>query len=244
MTVKLIVSYDGTDYCGWQVQDHGVSVQQTLEDAVEKISGERVRVTGSGRTDAGVHAQGQVAHFTLSSDNVPPEKFYLALNTVLPNSVKVLSSERAEDGFNARRDAKTKTYRYSFYLSKTIKPLLDRYATQLYLDVDIEKMKDCATLLVGEHDFRGFCSSQTEVKTTVRTIYSLEIDKQGEMLNFTITGSGFLYNMVRIIVGTLIEVGAGRIEKQAIEKMLLTGERSLGGKTYPAKGLCLLKVDY
>ncbi len=244
MTIKLTVSYDGTEYCGWQVQDHGISVQQILEDAVEKISGERVRVTASGRTDAGVHAEGQVASFSVQTNSVPAEKYFLALNTVLPSSIKVLNSELAEDNFNARRNAKKKTYRYSFYFSRTIKPLLDRYSTQLYLPVDIEKMKECAKLLIGEHDFKGFCSSQTEVKTTVRTIFQLDIESVGEMLNFTVTGSGFLYNMVRIIVGTLIEVGTGKIELKDVEKMLLLGERSLGGKTFPAKGLCLMKVEY
>ena len=244
MKIKLTVSYDGTNYCGWQVQPNGTTVQEQLENAVEKVTGERVRVTGSGRTDAGVHAKGQVAHFTVEKENIPPQRFVMALNAHLPDDIKVLSSQQVSDDFDACRGAKKKTYKYSLYFADTPLPLKERYAVRLEQKVDINAIKECAKAFLGEHDFKGFCASGSSVKTTVRTIYDLIVDASEEDLTFTITGNGFLYNMVRIIVGTLIKVGEGKATKKDIEKMLETGERTLGGKTLPARALCLEKVEY
>ncbi|MBQ7236940.1 MAG: tRNA pseudouridine(38-40) synthase TruA [Clostridia bacterium] len=243
MKVKLTVSYDGTDYCGWQVQPNGVTVQQKIEEAVFSATGESVRVTGSGRTDAGVHAEGQVAHFDTNC-TIPPEKICKALNVYLPQDIRVLKSERADDNFHACTNAKKKTYRYSFYLSDVELPLCDRYAVMLDRSPDINLMKKAAKLFVGEHDFKAFCSSGSGAKTTVRTIYDIDVISDGKKLIVDVTGNGFLYNMVRIMVGTLLDVGNEKISQKAIEEMLSTGNRTLGGKTLPAKGLCLLKVEY
>ncbi|MBQ4097976.1 MAG: tRNA pseudouridine(38-40) synthase TruA [Clostridia bacterium] len=244
MIVKLTVTYDGTNYCGWQVQPNKITVQEVIEKALLTLTGEKIKVIGSGRTDAGVHAEGQVAHFKREKENIPPEKFALALNIILPDDVKIVKSERADDDFSARRSAKRKTYVYRTYVSTAILPLKDRYALQLEKQPDVSAMKECAKLIEGEHDFKAFCSSGTSVKTTVRTVYSIDIEERGNEIIFSVTGNGFLYNMVRIIVGTLLAVGRGKIGKKEVEDMLATGKRALGGKTIPAKGLTLLSVEY
>lgn len=244
MKIALKISYDGTNFCGWQVQPNGRTVQEEIEKAVEKVTGQRVRVTGSGRTDAGVHAKGQVAHLSLDVASVPPERLYLALNAHLPEDVRVLESKVVADDFDACRTAKKKTYKYSLYLSKITLPLKERYAVKLDTDIDLEKMRSASKLFLGEHDFKSFCASGSSVKTTVRTIYQLDIDNVDKDLTFTITGNGFLYNMVRIIVGTLVKVGEGKATEQDIISMLNGDFRSLGGKTLQAKGLCLENVEY
>ena len=243
MRVKILVSYDGANYCGWQVQPNAITVQQVLEEALFQVTGKRTRITGSGRTDAGVHALGQVAHFDTDT-NIPAEKFFLAMNIHLPDDIKVLKSERAEDDFHATKDAIKKTYRYSTYISQTILPLKDKYAVQIEHKIDVEKMRECAKILVGTHDFKCMSASGGGAKTTVRTIYSIDIVQNGESIDFYICGNGFLYNMVRIMVGTLIKVGSGRLEIENVKKMLETGKRSLGGKTLSAKGLTLVNVEY
>ena len=243
MRVKLLVSYDGTAYCGWQVQPNAITVQEMLEQAIMQVTGEKVRVTGSGRTDAGVHALGQIAHFDTHS-SIPAEKFFLALNIHLPDDIKVIKSERADDDFHATRDAVKKTYRYSVYVSQSILPLKDRYAVQVEKMPDLQKMKETALILLGEHDFKCMSASGGGAKTTVRTIYSIDIIEKDGQIDFYICGNGFLYNMVRIMVGTLLKVGSGKIKKEDVIKMLSTGKRSLGGKTLSAKGLTLIKVEY
>lgn len=243
MVIKLIVSYDGTDFCGWQKQNGLLTVQGVLEDAVCKIVGKKTPIIGSGRTDAGVHAEGQTASFVTEA-NIPPERFAAALNTALPFGVKVLKSELAADGFNARRSAKRKTYRYSVYNSEVEEPLKERYKTRVYGTIDYEKMLDCARLFVGEHDFVAFAASGYSAKTTVRRVFALDIINNGEDYDFYITGSGFLYNMVRIIVGTLIAVGSGKIQKEDVIRSFSDGKRHKDIKTLPAKGLCLTSVEY
>lgn len=243
MRIKLLISYDGTAYCGWQVQPNGITIQEVLEQAWLDLTGEKVRITGSGRTDAGVHALAQVAHFDTQS-SIPPEKIFLALNVRLPNDIKVLKSEKIDDDFHAVKSAKQKTYRYSTYLSKTILPLKERYSVQLERIPDIEKMKLCAKMLVGEHDFKAFCASGSGAKTTVRTITSIKIEKATENIDFIVSGNGFLYNMVRIIVGVLLSVGYNESTINQVEQMLLTGKRPVKIKTLPAKGLTLTKVEY
>ncbi len=244
MKIMLTVSYDGTAYCGWQVQPNADTVQRTIEDAIHKVTGEKVRVTGSGRTDSGVHAKGQTAHFAVEKDSIPAEKYAKALNAYLPADVRVLSSQSVADSFDACRGAKRKTYKYSCYLSDIELPLKERYAVKMDQTLDVEKMKQGAVCFLGKHDFKGFCSTGSSIKTTERTIYALDVELNGQDLTFTITGNGFLYNMVRIIVGTLIKLGENKCTAQDIENMLKTGNRELGGKTLPAKGLCLEKVEY
>lgn len=244
MRIKLKLSYDGTNYCGWQVQPNGVTVQEKLEQAVFAVTGEKVRVTGSGRTDAGVHAEGQVAHFDTNTKTVKVEKFYRALNAHLPDDIRVYSSELANDDFDACRGAKQKTYNYNLYLSDVEKPLWERTAVMVDGAVEVEKMQEVAKIFLGEHDFKAFCASGSGAKTTIRTIYDISIKQDGQKITISVTGNGFLYNMVRIMVGSMLEVGQGRRTKEDVEKMLLSGERSLGGKTLPAKGLCLMSVEY
>ena len=243
MRIKLTLSYDGTPFCGWQRQKNGVSVQETLEDAIYNLTGERVVVTASGRTDAGVHALGQVAHFDTDS-TIPPEKFYKALNTFLPDDIKALKSEKVSDKFNANKSAKRKTYEYSLYVADTELPLKERYATRVYGEIGIEKMRSAGRLIEGEHDFKAFSATGSSVKTTVRTVYAVKVEKTGEDIKIRITGNGFLYNMVRIIAGALVKIGKGELSERDIIKAFSTGERKLLGETLPAKGLCLIKVEY
>ncbi len=245
MRVKLTLSYDGTNYSGWQVQPNGVkTVQEVLENALYEITGENIRVIGSGRTDAGVHAEGQVVHFERQKENIPPERFARALNTLLPPDIKVHSSERVADDFNARGSAKRKKYRYQFYISPTPRPLKERYFTQLEKQPDLQKMIKAKELFIGEHDFKAFCASGSEVKSTTRKIFDFEVEQTGMDLIFTVCGNGFLYNMVRIMVGTLLAVGQGRMTEEDIKRMLESGQRAYGVKTISAKGLFLERVDY
>ena len=199
---------------------------------------------GSGRTDAGVHALGQVASFEIEDCSIPPEKFFLALNTVLPDSVKVLKSEKADDGFNARYSAKRKTYEYRLYKSGVILPLKERFCHKVEESVAVEKLQKALSLFVGEKDFKAFSASGGGVKTTVRTIFSATaVEKNGEIV-LSFCGNGFLYNMVRILCGTALAYAEDKITENDILKMFKTGTRSLGGKTLPAKALCLKSVEY
>lgn len=243
MRIKLTVEYDGTEYCGWQVQPNGVTVQQRLNEAIRAVTGVEAQVTGSGRTDSGVHAEGQVAHFETSS-TIPPERFAPALNSALPSDIRVVHSELAGDDFHARFCAKKKTYRYRMYLSETIRPLKDRYSVQLPYPVDILSMRAAAEVLVGTHDFSAFMSSGSEVKDTVRTVYSAEVSCSGDDITFTVCGNGFLYNMVRIMVGTLVDVGLGKLTCDDVRLAVSGEDRSKAGKTMPARGLTLVSVEY
>lgn len=243
MRIKLTLCYDGTQFCGWQTQKNGRSVQQTVEEAVFCVTGERVRVTGSGRTDAGVHAEGQTAHFDTES-SVPAEKFRPALNAFLPSDVKIIKSEAAEKDFHACDGAKKKTYRYRLYVSKTENPLKERYAARIFPAPDFEKMKEAAAKFVGEHDFAAFKASGGSAKTSVRTVYAFDVDKAGEEYIFTVCGNGFLYNMVRITAGAVIAAGEGKINAEDVSAALNNGVRPKNVKTLPAKGLCLVKVEY
>lgn len=243
MRIKLIVSYDGTNYQGWQRQKNGVSIQEVLEDAVATATGERVVVTASGRTDAGVHAKGQVCHFDTNS-TIPPDRFYKALNPHLPSDIKVLSSMEVSSDFNARKSAKQKTYSYAFYLSSVELPLKERYACRIEKEVDYFAMESAKQLFIGEHDFKAFSSTGSSVKTTVRTIYSLDIIKENDGFTISVCGSGFLYNMVRIIAGALLDIGCGKLNKKDIIKAFSTNDRSVLGKTLPPKGLTLMEVKY
>ena len=242
-TVKITVSYDGTSYVGWQSQKNGVSVQDVLESALERVVKKKTRITGSGRTDAGVHAAGQVAHFRTDS-SVPPERFSFALNALLPADVRVLKSERVEDGFNARYSAKRKTYRYSLYISPVSLPLKERYAVRCDTAPDVERMRAAARLFEGEHDFAKFSSTGSSVKTSVRTIYSIGIIKEGDDIKIDVCGNGFLYNMVRIIVGSLLACAYGKVSENELIASLSGESRPAACKTLAAKGLTLLSVEY
>lgn len=247
MRYGLKIAYDGTDYAGWQRQKNAVSVQEKLEEAVYLALGERVNITASGRTDAGVHAVGQVCHFDLQS-TVPPEKMPDCLNRFLPNDIRAVDGFYAGEEFDSNRSAKKKTYRYSLYVSAREMPLKERYATRIENAKELAILQSVAKLFEGEHDFKAFCASGSSVKTTVRTVYSVRVE-EGESygsrdINIFVTGNGFLYNMVRTMVGELLDLADGKRTKESLLSAYQTGERGLLGKTMPAKGLTLMQVEY
>ncbi len=246
MRYALKLSYDGTHFCGWQIQPNGRTVQGELEKAGEEIFGAPVKITGSGRTDAGVHALAQVAQFDAQT-NIPAEKIRECFNRILPSDVKVLQSALAPDDFDCTRNAKRKTYRYAVYASPCELPLLERYATWLKSPLNAQKMREAADTVVGEHDFQAFCASGSSVKTTVRTVYSLDIQERKQngatVYEFTVCGNGFLYNMVRILAGELVAIGEGK-STQALREALTSGNRALLAKTMPAKGLTMVRAEY
>ena len=241
MRYALLVSYDGTDFSGFQKQTNGRTVQGELERAAAEIFGAETRITGSGRTDAGVHAEGQVCHFDVET-SIPAEKLRDCFNSILPPDLRVLKSALAPEGFDCTRGAKRKTYCYSFYYAESELPLVERYSVRLKEKPDIAKMRAAAELLVGVHDFKAFCASGSSAKTSVREIYAVEVQEHNGKFSLFVTGNGFLYNMVRIIAGELIAVGCGK--EQAITAAFENRERKLLAKTMPAKGLCLIQVDY
>lgn len=247
MRYVLKIAYDGTNYAGWQRQKNAASVQEVLENAIKTALNKDVRVTASGRTDAGVHAAGQTCHFDLES-SVPPEKMPDCLNRFLPNDVRVLEGFAAKDGFDANRSAKRKTYRYSLYVAKRDMPLKERYAVRIESAPNIEILQKTAKLFEGEHDFKAFCASGSSVKTTVRTVYEVRVEEtqtySGRNIDVYVTGNGFLYNMVRTLVGELLDLAEGRKEEESLLLAFETGKRELLAKTMPAKGLTLLQVEY
>ncbi len=249
MNAALLVAYDGTDFAGWQVQANARTVQQELEEALFAVFGIRARVTGSGRTDAGVHAAGQVCSMLFPDGvSIAPERIADALNTRLPPAVRVLKSVRAPEGFDACRAAKRKTYAYYVYLSPREHPLLERFAVRAPQPPDLAALRACAALLEGEHDFAAFSAAGSSAQTTVRTLYAVRAEREERfgvpVLAFTFCGNGFLYNMVRILAGVLLGAGCGKLPLEAVRAALAGGGRELLGKTMPAKGLTLLSVDY
>ncbi|MCM3086878.1 tRNA pseudouridine38-40 synthase [Bhargavaea ginsengi] len=243
--IKLIIAYDGSGFEGYQIQPKGRTVQGELEQALSVIhKGTAVRVHASGRTDAGVHASGQVVHFDTPL-GIPDNRWAMALNTRLPGAIRILSAETVPDGFHARFSATGKTYRYIWHLSDVISPFR-RYFTTPSLGVtpDVARMEAGARHLIGTHDFTSFCSAKTDVEDKVRTIESIRFERQGEELHMVISGSGFLYNMVRIIAGTLWMCGKGELDPEDIPGILAAKDRSQAGKTAQAQGLYLENVHY
>ena len=240
---KLIVEYDGTGYCGWQRQLNGPSVQQELEEALSRLTHERVSVTGSSRTDAGVHAMGLCAHFD-SATRIPADKIAFALNTMLPPDIRVRESSAAPEGFHARFAACGKVYTYTLFNARHANAVGRLYSAHVPLPLDAEKMNEEALALLGTHDFAAFAASGSVVKSTVRTIYRVKVERSGDYVMLTVLGNGFLYNMVRIIAGTLMEVGTGKRESGAIARAIETGDRLALGQTAPAQGLTLQRVLY
>ena len=248
MRYVMKIAYDGTDFAGWQRQKNALSVQETLEKAIYDALGEDVRVTASGRTDAGVHAVGQVCHFDSERITVPAERMPDCLNRFLPPEVRVLEGWASGDGFDSNRSAKRKTYCYTLYEALREMPLKERYAVRLDTLPSIERLRAAAKLFEGEHDFKAFCASGSSVKTTVRTVYEVRVE-EGESFSsrdvkIFVTGNGFLYNMVRTIVGTLLDLANEKRSEDMLCLAFQTGERNLLGKTMPAKGLTLMSVEY
>ncbi|MGJ7913599.1 tRNA pseudouridine(38-40) synthase TruA [Neobacillus sp. LXY-1] len=241
---KAIIAYDGTGFNGYQVQPKGRTVQGVLESVLTKMhKGIEVKVSASGRTDAGVHAKGQVIHFD-SPLSIPEEKWVIALNSLLPEEISILSVERVLDSFHARFAAMGKEYRYQLNLSSERDPFLRNWAYQYPYRLKVEDMEKASRYFLGTHDFTSFCSAKSEVEDKIRTIESIEFIQDKKLLTLRFVGNGFLYNMVRILVGTLLEVGAGDRRPEEILEILEKKDRGYAGKTAPAHGLYLWKVYY
>lgn len=243
--MKCAISYDGHLFYGYQVQPGQRTVQDELEKALQTLhkAKERIPVVSSGRTDSGVHAVGQTIHFD-SPLSIPEAKWPYALNALLPDDISVRKAEAVNDQFHARFSAKRKEYRYMIYRGRHPDVFKRYYAYHVPYDIDMEKVKEASRYLVGTHDFTSFCATKTEVKDKVRTVHELEWSDTGDGLQMRIVGSGFLYNMVRIIAGTLLDVGTGKFSPGDIEKMILAKNRDAAGRTAPAHGLYLWRVIY
>lgn len=241
--IKLEVAYDGTAYCGWQLQPGKPTIEAVLNKALTELLGEEITVIGASRTDSGVHARGNVAVFDTSSP-IPADKLCYAVNQRLPEDVRVQSSAPVRPDFHPRRISSRKTYEYRILNRRIALPTERLYSNHIYYDLDVNAMKEAAKYLIGEHDFKSFCSVKTQALETVRTIYKLEVNKEGDIITISITGNGFLYNMVRIIAGTLIEIGRGAYPSERINEILAGCDRALAGPTALACGLTLMKIEY
>jgi tRNA pseudouridine38-40 synthase len=241
--IQLIISYRGTNYCGWQVQPNGLTIQEVVVRGIRELTGESVNLIGSGRTDAGVHALGQSANF-LTASTIPPDAFYRALNTRLPLDIRITSSCECAMGFHSRYHAKGKSYIYKIVESPVGSPFYSDLAFHISRTLDWKAMKEAAAYFIGEHDFKTFMASGSSVKTTVRTIEEISFAKNGDLREMTFRGNGFLYNMVRIMVGTLYEVGYHRLHPQDMARIIESRDRSRAGVTAPAQGLYLKEVYY
>lgn len=242
--IKLIIEYDGKEFNGWQKQRDKLNIQGTIEEAINKITGEQVDLTASGRTDAGVHALEQVANFKTNS-KIPIDKIAVALNSNLKKSIRIKKAEEVEERFHSRLTCKKKTYRYIINNSEFSSAIYRNLETHIQVKLNIEKMKDAIKYFEGEHDFKAFKASGTSSKSSVRTIYKAEIiEKNDNRIWIELTGNGFLYNMVRIIAGTLVEVGSGKIQPEEIIGIIESKDRMKAGKTLPPNGLYLVRVEY
>ena len=242
--VKLVVAYDGTNYHGWQVQDNGITIEEVLNRTISELVQEDIKVIGASRTDAGVHACGNVAVFDTES-RIPGDKFSFALNQRLPEDIRIQESCEVDADFHPRYADTVKTYEYNILNRRFELPSKRLYAAFCYYPMDIERMNQAAAYLVGEHDFKSFCSIRTQVEDTVRRIYSITIkNNEDDRIDIRISGNGFLYNMVRIISGTLIKVGLGVYPPEHVKQILEACDRSQAGETVPAKGLFLKKIEY
>lgn len=242
--IKLTIEYDGKEFNGWQKQPSKLNIQGTIEQAIKTITGENVDLQASGRTDAGVHALGQVANFKTNS-NIPIEKMSIAINCNLKKSIRIVKAEEVEERFHSRLSCKRKTYRYIINNSEIPSAIYRNLETHIPYKLDIEKMKQAVKYFEGEHDFKAFKASGTSSKSSIRTIYKAEVLKMpNNRIYIELTGNGFLYNMVRIIAGTLVDVGTGEIKPEDIEKIIESKDRTNAGKTLPPQGLYLVCVNY
>lgn len=241
--ILLTVEYDGSDYCGWQKQPNVKTIQGEIEKAIFTTIGEKVELFGSGRTDAGVHALAQKAHFDMTLP-VPVSKLAEILNNALPGDIVILDAVEVENDFHARFSAHKKCYRYKIYNSPLKNAFLSKRAGIVKKPIDEEKMIEASKLLIGKHNFKGFCSSNTSVDNFERTIYDINIVRDGDFIKIDVMGNGFLYNMVRIIVGTLVDYALGRLALDDIKEALRTGDRNRAGQTMSPYGLYLKDVIY
>lgn len=239
----MVVAYDGTNYCGWQVQPNGITVEEVLNRSLSNLLGEKIEVMGASRTDSGVHSLGNVAVFDTNT-RIPADKIAFALNQRLPEDIVVQGSCEVPSDWHPRYQESTKTYEYRI-LNRTFRMPTRRLDTYFYhYPLDVEQMSEAASYLVGTHDFASFCAANAQVKSTVRTIYSCTAQKENDIITIRVTGNGFLYNMVRIIAGTLIEVGAGKRRPEEIKDILAAENRDAAGPTAPAQGLTMMGIEY
>ncbi len=242
--IKLVVAYEGTNYHGWQMQPNGLSVEAVLNEALSALLKEPITVIGASRTDSGVHALGNVAVFD-TENRMPGDKICFALNQRLPEDIRIQSSEEVAADWHPRKQNCAKTYEYRILNRKIDMPVGRQYAYFCYFPIDVERMRQGAEYLVGEHDFKSFCTVRTQAEDTVRVIYSLSVERGADdVVSIRICGSGFLYNMVRIIAGTLLRVGTGLYSPQKVEEILDARDRQAAGPTLPAKGLTLISLEY
>ena len=241
--IKLIIEYDGKDFNGWQKQPNKLNIQGEIERAIEEITGESIDLIASGRTDAGVHSLGQTANFKTES-KIPIEKIPIAINSKLKQSIIIKSAEEVDERFHSRYNVKSKKYRYTINNSKYGSAIYRNVEYHFPIKLNIENMQKAAKYFEGEHDFKAFKASGTSSKSSVRKIYKAEVIKNEDRIYIELTGNGFLYNMVRIISGTLLDVGSGKIAPEEIKNIIETKDRKLAGKTLPPQGLCLVEVNY
>lgn len=241
--IKLTVAYDGTNYCGWQIQPNGITVEEVLNRELSALTKTKVTVIGASRTDSGVHARGNVAVFDTDSP-IPPDRIAYALNRRMPEDIVVIRSEEVPADWHPRYQNSVKTYEYHILNSKMPDPTKRHTTYFVSYHLDIQKMREAAAYIVGEHDFASFCNIHTNVEDTVRTIYELAIEKNGEEWTIRIRGNGFLYNMVRIIVGTLLRVGRGFYTPEQVKEILEVKDRKSAGVTAPPQGLMLMQIEY
>ncbi len=241
--VFLKIAYDGTNYCGWQIQDNGITIEEVINEKLSELLGEDITVIGASRTDSGVHALGNVAVFDTDT-RIPAEKISFALNQRLPEDIRIQESKEVAADFHPRYCDTRKTYEYRILNRTFDDPTTRLYTHFCYFKLDVEKMKQAASYLVGEHDFKSFSSARGQAKTTVRTIYYLNIEKNSDIITIQVNGNGFLYNMVRIIVGTLLKVGMGIYPPEHVKEILDAKDRSMSGPKAPAKGLTLVEIEY
>lgn len=241
--IKLIIEYDGASYHGWQRQDNALSVQEVMEKAITRLTGVECSLNASGRTDVGVHAIGQVANF-ITQSTVPADRFSYAINSLLPVDIVVKKSEQVPMAFHSRFSAKGKKYKY-IILNSPIRSALMRNRAYFVPEIlDLDAMKEALQHFKGEHDFVAFMASGSSVKSTVRTVFDISLERDGDLIELKISGNGFLYNMVRIIAGTLVEVGKGKIKPSQIQTIIKARNRKMAGITAPAHGLYLVEVYY
>lgn len=241
--VKLVVAYDGTNYCGWQIQENGITIEEVLNKTISDLVGEPIAVIGASRTDSGVHAMGNVAVFDTES-RIPAEKMSFALNQRLPEDIRIQHSCEVPLDWHPRYCDTRKTYIYRILNRRFAIPTERLYSHFFYYPLNVEHMQQAADYLVGEHDFKSFCTPRTQVLSTVRTIYYIQIQKEGDMISITINGNGFLYNMVRIIVGTLLKVGTGLYPPEHVKEILDAKDRRIAGPKAEARGLILQEIEY
>ena len=241
--IKLTIAYDGTNYCGWQIQPNGLTIEEVINRTLSKLTGEDIQVIGASRTDSGVHAMGNVAVFDTET-TIPAEKIAMALNQRLPEDIVIVKSEEVASDFHPRYCDCSKTYEY--HIINTRIPIPTKRLTNYFVsyNLNLDHMREAASYLVGEHDFVSFCNVRTDVENTVRTITALDIIENGNEITIRITGNGFLYNMVRIIVGTLIRVGRGFYTPEKVKEILEAKDRKAAGVTAPAHGLMLMEINY